>query len=261
MNTEAMFFMMQTGAATHRGMVRDHNEDAFVRRPESGLWAVADGMGGHDAGDIASGTIAEELASVGVPGSGEDLRARFTQRLNHAHQRIRAHSASLGGATVGATLVALLVFENRFEALWSGDSRIYMLRDGTLRQLTRDHTEVQALLDSGAISAEEARTWPRRNVITRAIGVTELPECDAVSDELAEGDVFLLCSDGLTEHHSDTDLAVAMAAVAQGSTDAQGACDALIAQTLERGARDNVTVVILSSFAAPESEEWGTADV
>lgn len=261
MNTEAAFFAMQTGAATHQGMVRDHNEDAFVIRPESGLWVVADGMGGHDAGDIASGIIAEEMASVGVPGSAEDQSARFTQRLTHAHQRIREHSAAIGGATVGATLVALLAFEDRFEAIWSGDSRIYVLRDNMLSQLTRDHTEVQALLDSGSITPEEALNWPRRNVITRAIGVSEAPECDRVQGDLLEGDVFLLCSDGLTEHHSDADLAAAMAELAEGRIDAQGACEALIAQTLERGARDNVTVVMLQSLAVPESAEWGTADV
>ncbi len=235
------YFTIETGASSDTGRVRDHNEDAFMARPDSGVWLVADGMGGHDAGDFASRTIAEEMLSVGVPISSADLQARFMERLGRAHYRIRQHAAELGGATVGATVVGLLVWEDSFACIWSGDSRIYRMRDGVLVQQTQDHTEVRALLEAGMISEQEALTWPRRNVITRAIGVTEEPMCDVVSDRLAVGDAFLLCSDGLTEHNDDADIAQAMGM----GRSAQEVCDMLIAQTLDRGAKDNVTVMVV----------------
>lgn len=245
------YFRIETGGTTNTGCVRDHNEDSFVVRPDQGIWVVADGMGGHDAGDYASQTITTEMASVGFAISTGDLHARFMERLNRAHHQIRAHAEALGGGTVGATLVGLLIFEAEFAVVWSGDSRIYRMRDGVLEQVTRDHTEVQELLDAGMISAEEAETWPRKNVITRAIGVTEEPHCDVISGNVRAGDVFLLCSDGLTEHNSDADLQ----AMLHAATNPQEACDMLIQQTLDRGAKDNTTAVVIS-IAPSEVDIW-----
>ncbi len=239
MQTE--FFLFDTGAATDTGRVRDHNEDSYFVRPESGVWVVADGMGGHDAGDFASQTITGEMETVGFSISAGDLQARFMERLGRAHHKIGEHAISLGGGTVGATLVALLVYEESYACIWSGDSRIYRMRNGSLEQLTRDHTEVQELLDAGMIGEEEAENWPRKNVITRAIGVSEEPNCDVVSGEIRQGDMLLLCSDGLTEHNSDADI---VAALQRGET-AQSICNDLIAQTLDRGAKDNVTAVVV----------------
>ena len=239
MQTE--YFLFETGAATDTGRVRDHNEDSYFTRPESGVWVVADGMGGHDAGDFASQTITAEMETVGFSISAGDLQARFMERLNRAHHKIGDHAISLGGGTVGATLVALLIYDDSFACVWSGDSRIYRMRNGKLEQLTRDHTEVRELLDAGMITAEEAEHWPRKNVITRAIGVSEQPHCDVVSGDIRIGDIFLLCSDGLTEHNSDQDIALALGM----APTAQAACDALIAQTLERGAKDNVTSIVV----------------
>ncbi|WP_373634941.1 PP2C family serine/threonine-protein phosphatase [Yoonia sp. SS1-5] len=245
MIVQTEYFQLETGAATDTGRVRDHNEDSFLPRPEFGVWVVADGMGGHDAGDVASQTIVSELASVGYAISIEDLQVRFMERLGRAHERILQHSASLGGVTVGATLVALLTFDDHYRCIWSGDSRIYRMRDGVLVQQTADHTEVRELLEAGLISAEEAENWPRKNVITRAIGVSPQPNCDVVGAELQQGDMFLLCSDGLTEHNSDADLAQALGS----GMDVQQICDGLIAQTLDRGAKDNVTAVVLRCAA------------
>lgn len=236
------YFKIETGGTTNTGCVRDHNEDSFVVRPDQGIWVVADGMGGHDAGDYASQTITGEMASVGFSISTTDLQARFMERLGRAHHQIRAHAESLGGGTVGATLVGLLIFEAEFSCIWSGDSRIYRMRDGVLEQLTNDHTEVRELLEAGMITPEEAETWPRKNVITRAIGVSEDPNCDMVTGNVRAGDVFLLCSDGLTEHNSDADLQ----AILHGATSPQEACDQLIAQTLDRGAKDNTTAVVVT---------------
>jgi len=233
-------FLFDTGAATHAGCVRDHNEDSFLARPASGLWLVADGMGGHRAGDFASRTIAESAQWTGIPSSAHDLKSRFVDRLVIAHDDIRRQSERLNGATVGATVVALLAYEQHFACIWSGDSRIYLLRGDTFQQLTTDHTEAQELFRSGAITAEEAANWPRKNVITRAIGVTEMPMTDENYGILQVGDVFLLCSDGLTGHVSDEEIAEMLQ-----RPGAQQTCDRLIDLTLSRGAKDNVTVLVV----------------
>ncbi len=252
-------FLFEAGAASDTGCVRDHNEDAFLDLTEAGVWVVADGMGGHEAGEFASGAIRDSVASIGRPVSALDLRARFMDRLDRAHATIQAQSQRLGGATVGATLVALLVFERHFVGIWSGDSRIYLLRHGKFSQVTLDHTEVNELLRNGAITPEQALTWPRRNVITRAIGVHARPMTDEVPGELMHGDTFLLCSDGLTEHVEDAEMANMLARMSS-----QDACNALVALTLSRGARDNVTVLVVrcqdpaAEYAGVTSGNQGT---
>lgn len=233
-------FMFETGAASDTGRVRDHNEDSYLAMPDAGVWLVADGMGGHHAGDFASRAIAESAASVGRAASAPDLHARFMDRILRAHQTIQAQSQRLNGATVGATLVGLLAFDRHFACIWSGDSRIYLLRQGQYTQVTVDHTEVNELLRTGAITPEQALSWPRRNVITRAIGVHDRPMTDERSGVLVDGDTFLLCSDGLTEHVEDHEMAQALAGM-----NAQDACNALVNLTLERGAKDNVTVLVV----------------
>ncbi len=243
------FFTFATGQATDVGRVRTVNEDSFLSRPESGLWVVADGMGGHAAGDFASQSIVRELYSVGMPGSGADFQARFMERLGRANDAILEHARALGQGTIGATVVALLVDGPDYACIWAGDSRIYLLRDGKLSQQTRDHTEVQALLDAGSISPDEAKTWARKNVITRAIGVTSTPQCDVAGGRILPGDRFLLCSDGLSGHLSDPDIAGILAALPP-----QEACDRLIAETLERGAHDNVTVVVVECLPPQAAE-------
>jgi protein phosphatase len=207
-------------------------------------------MGGHAAGDYASLTIVQELNTIGVSGSPDDLQARFMERIHRANHTIYEHALREQRGTIGATLVALLVHGNDYACIWSGDSRIYLLRDGKLVQQTRDHTELMMLLDSGAITPEEAVNWPRKNVITRAIGVRETPECDLVTGKLALGDVFILCSDGLTEHLSDEDIREHAERFSP-----KEACDAMIRLTLERGAKDNVTVIAMRCLPPPETAE------
>lgn len=236
---------VESSGATDTGCLRDHNEDRFLDAPESGLWVVTDGMGGHEAGDYAAQMIVDCVASVGRPASIADLEARFMARLELAHEAIQRQGLRLGGATVGATLAALMIHRGRYAAVWSGDSRVYRLRGARFEQITTDHTEVQGLLASGALTPAQAAVWPRRNVLTRAIGVGERPMTEARQGDVVAGDVFLLCSDGLTEHVSDAEMA---ALIADHAPDA--ACRALIALTLERGAGDNVTVIVLRCRAA-----------
>jgi protein phosphatase len=224
---------------SHKGCVRDHNEDSYLVEPQIGLWVVADGMGGHEAGEVASASIVEHLATIGIASSAPDLRARFEDRLNRAHAEIRRISRSRG-VTIGSTVAALLAMDGRFACLWSGDSRVYLVRDGAISQISRDHTEVQELLDSGAISAAEAENWPRRNVITRAIGVNDDIAIDFQQGETLAGDVFILSTDGLTAHVSDAEIAAAVLSAAP-----QAACEKLLAMVLERGGTDNVTIVLV----------------
>ena len=233
------------GAATHPGLVREINEDRYLVAPESGVFAVADGMGGHHAGDRASAALVESLATVGTAVTPNDLRARLEDRVLRAHMAIQTLGAE-SGRIVGSVVAVLLVFGHDFACLWSGDSRIYLIRGGRIAQLTRDHTEVQELLDNAVLTPEEAQAWPRQNVITRAVGVHDRPELDFHAGTIEPGDVFVICSDGLTAHADDADI-LRLAA----GREAQGASDALLALALERGGRDNVTVVVVRFAAAP----------
>jgi serine/threonine protein phosphatase PrpC len=234
----------EVGAASHPGRLRAVNEDAYLDHAAAGLWAVADGMGGHDAGQLASRTVVEALHDIAPPVSAAQLLADCEARVVEANARLRQHAAE-EGLTIGTTLAVLLTFEALYAAVWSGDSRIYLIRDGALALLSRDHTEVQDLVETGVLTEAERRTWPRRNVITRAIGVGASPELEIVQGGLAEEDRFVLCSDGLTTHVGDPEI-LARAA----SAPPQEACDALVGLALERGGLDNVTVLVVRCAGA-----------
>jgi serine/threonine protein phosphatase PrpC len=239
----------RTGASSHTGRVRATNEDRFVARPDLGLWAVADGMGGHEAGELASSTLAEALNSVGKADSAADLLARVEKCIARANMALRREGAARG-SLIGSTLATLLVHGARYACLWSGDSRVYRLRDGEFRQITRDHSAIQELVDSGALTPEQARTSPHRNVVTRAIGVSRVPELELVEGEVLPHDRFLICSDGLYGHVDDPELHRHLEA-----DDPRRACSDLVSLTLDRGASDNVTVVIVLCESAPPARE------
>ena len=236
---------------SHTGRVRELNEDRFLSEPRSGVWLVADGMGGHDAGEVASSSIVAHLATLGIATSAPDLRARFEDRIIRANTEIWELAKERGG-TIGSTVAALLTYEGQFACIWSGDSRVYLFRNGVLSQVSRDHTEVQELLDRGVINQEEARDWPRRNVITRAIGVTEEVMIDIQQGHVEEGDVFILNTDGLTAHVNEEEIREAVI----GATPEE-ACHRLIEKVLERGATDNVTVVVVKCQQAPQDDSAG----
>jgi serine/threonine protein phosphatase PrpC len=228
---------IEAGAATHVGKVRRQNEDSYLVATARGLWAVADGMGGHAAGEIASRTVVEELNSIAAPATLAELLASCEQRMISANSRLK----KLGderGALIGTTVAVLLIFDSHYVGVWSGDSRIYRIREHRIEQISVDHTEVQELVSEGKLTAEEARVWPRRNVITRAIGVSDRPELEIKGGTLEPGDIFVICSDGLTTHVEDDEIR-ALAS----EHPPQKACDLLVRLTLDRGAVDNVTVV------------------
>jgi len=231
----------QTGAATHIGMVRKLNEDSLLARPEIGMWVVADGMGGHGGGDIASQAVVSALATLDASDSAPDMLRQFEDRILRVNAELRALAHSRGEAVIGTTLAALLIHGAHYACVWCGDSRAYLLRNGAMSQISRDHSEVQDLIDRGILEADEAKTWPRRNVITRALGVADHADLEIADGPAQLGDRFLLCSDGLTGHLSDAEIAVILA-----DAPPQKACDDLVALTLRRGASDNVSVVVVA---------------
>jgi serine/threonine protein phosphatase PrpC len=247
MNPEKALFTLkfETGAATHVGRVRKANEDSYLTRPDIGLWAVADGVGGYEAGQLASQTVVADLDTLGPAVSQADQIARFSERVFRANDHIRDLMLERGGAPMGSTVASVLIFNRGFACAWSGDSRVYMVRDGEIVQLSKDHSEVQELIDQGVITPEQARSWPRRNVITRAIGFFDDPGLEVVEGEIAPGDTFLICSDGLTGHLADHEIRDWMEAHRP-----QRACDAMIEQTLDRGATDNVSLIIVRCHRA-----------
>ena len=232
-------FRTDSVAATHPGLVRRVNEDSYCDRSADGLWAVADGMGGHAHGEWASSAVVQALESVAVPDDFDTAAQAVAAAVHSANRRIWAESQRRT-QQMGSTVVALVIREGRFGIVWVGDSRAYLLRGGTLYMLSRDHSQVQEMVDRGLIAPDQARHHPVGHVLARAIGVGARMEVDVVTDEVEPADVFLLCSDGLTGKVEDAEIA----AMLRGGAD-RAAIDALIATTLERGAPDNVTAILV----------------
>ena len=168
-------FTFNSAALTHVGKVRKINEDSLIDRPEIGLWAVADGMGGHGGGDIASGAVVKSLAEMTAPTSASEFLHEFEDRIVGVNNKLQRIASERAAAVIGTTLVAILVFDAHFACVWCGDSRAYLMRSGELNQITRDHSEVQDLIDSGMLSRDEAKSWPGRNVVTRALAPGRAP--------------------------------------------------------------------------------------
>jgi protein phosphatase len=230
-----------SASLSHVGKVRHNNEDSCLALPEAGLWAVADGMGGHAAGELASRMIINALGRIVPPGHWPAFVEQVQACLQQTNHSLRELSARFHQRrTVGSTVVVLLAHENRGACLWVGDSRLYLLRDGELDQLTHDHSYVQELVDRGQIKPREARVHPQGNVITRAVGQRDDLLIDRIDFPLQAGDVFLLCSDGLNRMVSDAEIDILLSC---GSC--QDTVQSLIDLTLRRGAYDNVTAVVI----------------
>jgi serine/threonine protein phosphatase PrpC len=233
-------------AITHTGRVRPVNEDRFLAKPLNGVWLVADGMGGHSHGDVAASMITQAASRVGHHAVHETKVQDFRDQVFLVNQDIRKLAREHGLGVMGSTLVALLVTGQQFSVVWSGDSRLYLNRGNRMTQLSRDHTEVQQMLDNGTLDPAAAASFKRKNVILHAIGVREAPHLDLLSGELKDGDTFVLCSDGLTAHLSVLDIQDIIL-----SQEPEAACHSLINSALERGGSDNVTVVVVNYRLAP----------
>lgn len=227
-------------ARTHVGRVRSVNEDAVLSLPELDIWLVSDGMGGHAAGDYASRLIADMAAGLSPNLAPPERMQALRDTFQEAHALIRAEAERRGLGTVGATVVALILANRHFAALWAGDSRLYRLRGGEISLLTRDHSVVAALVESGQLTWDEAEQHPQSNAITRAVGVGEILELDKVRGETAPGDRFLLCSDGLTKYATFDMLEKALK-----SQPIELISDHLVQMALDGGGADNITVVVV----------------
>ncbi|MHA7239277.1 PP2C family protein-serine/threonine phosphatase [Arthrobacter sp. TMS1-12-1] len=237
------------GFGTDRGLRRELNEDSFLAAEP--LFAVADGMGGHEAGEVASSVCIRTLEASGIPGTRlpQLTAADLEDLVHHADQRIRTEA----GGHAGTTLTGVVLVEESGTPSWLffnvGDSRAYRLSGGTFGQISVDHSEVQELVDLGSITEEEARTHHRRHVVTRALGAGDDADPDVWLLPVEDSDRVLLCSDGLSGEVTDEDIHAILTTVA----DPQEACDELIAAALRSGARDNVTVIVVD-VSAPDGE-------
>jgi len=241
MNNTQSFHWVSAGF-TDVGKVRKINEDNLLILPERGLWVVADGMGGHEAGDLASSTIVEYLQNIPEPASFSAFVDEVENRILLANNNLFAEAYQRGGnVTIGSTVVALLIFQGYAVFLWAGDSRIYRWRDHEYQRVTRDHSYVEDLVEQGLIRREDAESHPNANVITRAVGSSPDLFVDIDVAELQDGDQFLLCSDGLYKDIADDEMGEAMGKMAP-----KAAAKHLLDMALERGATDNVTVAVVS---------------
>ena len=230
-----------SAADTHRGNHRAHNEDAILCCSARGLWAVADGMGGHNAGEYASEKIAQCLDQVRLEQDLGDCVDRIEDGLLEVNDHLRQHARThCGGQTVGSTVVTLVARGNTAVVLWAGDSRLYRLRERHMQLITRDHNPVADLLDAGGVTEEQAINADT-HIITRAIGGQGELHLDVAIFDVRAGDTLLLCSDGLYREVPNDVLVQAL----QRNVD--GAVTTLLQHCLAGQARDNVSVVVAPS--------------
>ncbi|WP_166845540.1 PP2C family serine/threonine-protein phosphatase [Isoptericola sp. BMS4] len=238
------------GASTHQGARRRLNEDSYLAG--GSVFFVADGMGGHDAGEVASAAAVEALAPLRESAvvHEDDVRCRVAT----AHDAVRAIETAPGRGA-GTTLSGLVLTDQGGEPYWLvvnvGDSRTYRSTNGVLEQVSVDHSEVQELVDAGRITADQAATHPRRHVVTRALGAPDDPEPDFWFLPVHAGDRMLVCSDGLTVELGDRRIAEVLLMEA----DPQRAADRLVAEALEAGGRDNITVIVVGATGLTDDLE------
>lgn len=221
-------------AVTHRGRVRAENQDAVFESPRAGLWLVADGIGGHAQGGVASRAIVNAMEALAACCQGENLASRVPETLSVVHDRLCEYARDAGLDVVGSTVAVLVLEGEYFHAFWAGDSRVYLLRDHRLRRLSQDHVEPPGSAAAGALY--------------RAVGAGVRLELEYVRGTLYQDDVFLLCSDGLNKTLDDGQLAAILI-----RESAEEACQVLLGSALEGGATDNVSCLTVHVHA-------GTAD-
>jgi len=231
-------FRWVSAAATDVGKIRSLNEDAYLDRPDIGLWVVADGMGGHDAGDLASRSVVESLAGIGRQANLGSYVDELRLRLWSVNRALREEAERRSESVIGSTVAALIAVGRHAVAVWAGDSRVYLFRDGTLRPLTHDHSQVEELIAEGSLTRDQAENHPAANVITRAVGGDDDLRLDAQIQEILDQDICLLCTDGLTKEVKEQEIAETLR-----DSDPRLAPQLLVNLACRRGARDNVTVV------------------
>ena len=232
---------LDAAGQTDVGLVRKANEDSILLAEEHGFWLVADGMGGHANGALASQTAVSGFKALQFPENFDDAITEIADRMHAVNSRLAQMIQSNDTGQMGTTAVALLIKEERFAVIWVGDSRAYIYRRGGLFQLSVDHTHVQELVDAGILSQAEAIDHPMGHVLTRALGVQEEVQVDVVQDTIELGDRLIICSDGLSGPVTDDEIRMI---VARG--DSETAVSELIAAAHRGGAPDNVSVIVIA---------------
>lgn len=236
-------------AKSHVGAVRTLNEDSYLEMPEIGLWAVADGMGGHSAGDVASQMAVEALAAIPLADLEDNHYNAIQKAMSETNQRlIELSQNSFNGAIVGTTVVAMFIYNQTCTFMWAGDSRGYLYRDNKLTQITRDHSQVEEMVACGLLTKEEAEHHPQGNVITRAVGANEELELESITYRTEPGDIYLLCTDGLNNELTDKEIEELIA-----SGDVAETNRALIHAAVVREASDNITSVLVQLGGIPKN--------
>jgi protein phosphatase len=249
---ENLAAVLEVASVTHPGRVRSHNEDSIAADAEMGLAVLADGMGGYNAGEVASGIavamIAAEMKKAltdikagALDGSGaEKLLSAHAEKANAAiYQAAQAQEQYSG---MGTTLVAALWYDNRMAVGHIGDSRLYRLRGDVLEQITRDHSLLQEQIDSGMITKEQARYSQNKNLVTRAVGIDPDVDTEVHTYPVQVGDIYLLCSDGLSDMVTDEDIQNTLSSL---QANLPMATEQLVQQANDNGGRDNVSVILV----------------
>ena len=236
-------------AQTDIGTVRKVNEDGFLDAPNVGMWCVADGMGGHAKGDVASKMIVDGLQDIANMQNYPISAQHVLQVLQKVNSQLVA-MADEKQAVIGSTVVVLVFDQQNAHCIWAGDSRIYRLRNNKLSRLTQDHSQVEEMVQQGILTPEEAERHPNANVITRAVGANDELELDLVSDVRMDGDKYFLCSDGLNKVMDDVEIESLLL-----STPLETIAPLLIQTSLDRSARDNVTVLVVDNQVSTEMFE------
>ena len=227
--------------ATDVGAKRKINEDNMLSRPDIGLWVVADGMGGHAAGDVASQELVKAMTQLKASPDLADFVDAIEDKLLAVNYQLRKHGQeALGGRTLGTTVVSLFLLDTMGACVWAGDSRAYLYRDGELTRISHDHSAVQEMIDAGMITHEQAAYHPHRNVITRAVGGSESLYPDVRVFTVKAGDWYILCSDGFYNELNEDVIAAHLV-----EKTPQESVAILMEKALANGALDNVTLIII----------------
>jgi len=236
-------FHIESNGVTHTGHVRTRNEDSYLVLPEQSLWVVADGMGGHHAGDFASQSITQNLGLYKQAKSLEESILLLEENVINTNAIIRKKASKLGkNMTIGATVVCAYIWQNFLFAFWAGDSRLYRFRDGQLIRLTEDHSYVEELVKMGKIEAKDAETHPASNVVLRAVGIDDTLRLDFEYFDLLDGDIFIICSDGLYKDLVEEKISPI---IQQNSDNMENLAQSLLSSSLEAGGTDNTSIITI----------------
>lgn len=236
--------LLRSAARTDQGKVREKNEDAFINYPDRKIWVVADGMGGHDNGEIASRMVVEALADLELAQDFDERVKQITRSLRFVNKQLTQQDKTVVKgqlpSIMGTTVVALLIEDYRMACIWAGDSRCYLFRKGNIYQVTKDHAVWQELMDEQQLSMQEAQQQKGSFALTRAIGADEELSLGIVEMEITTGDRFLLCSDGIYQYVSYDQLYQAMSKASPHL-----AIEQLFHDVLATEAKDNLTAIIV----------------